>query len=75
MRTIHIQIPDSIEMDDNDLLMLVACSLYEKGRLSLGQAADLTGLSKTSFSELLGKYGVSIFNHPAEDLEKDVENA
>jgi len=28
--------------------------MYESGKLSLGQAADLAGLSKTAFSEILG---------------------
>ena len=55
--------------------MLVASTLYEKGKLSLGQAADLAGLTKRTFAELLGKYGVSIFNYPPSDLTRDVKNA
>jgi predicted HTH domain antitoxin len=49
--------------------------LYEQGKLSLGQAAELAGLSKRTFAELLSKYNVSIFNHPASDLTRDIENA
>jgi predicted HTH domain antitoxin len=55
--------------------MLVASRLYEQGRLSLGQAAELAGLSKRTFAELLGNYNVSIFNFPASDLSRDVANA
>ncbi len=55
--------------------MLVATQLYENGKLSLGQAAELVGMTKRTFSELLGKYGVSIFNYPASDLSSDVKNA
>jgi predicted HTH domain antitoxin len=49
--------------------------LYEKGKLSLGEAAELAGLSKRAFMDILGAYGVSIFNFPSSDLDRDVANA
>lgn len=55
--------------------MLIASKLYEKGKLSLGQAAELAGYSKRTFMELLKDYDVSIFNYPSSELEKDAENA
>jgi len=55
--------------------MLLAVKLYEQAKLSLGEAADLAGLSKKKFTESLGKYDVSVFNFPASDLAKDVNNA
>ncbi|MCG8385963.1 MAG: UPF0175 family protein [Cytophagales bacterium] len=55
--------------------MILASKLYEEGKLSLGQAAELVGLTKRTFSELLGKYNVSLFNYPASDLSSDVNNA
>lgn len=54
MKTLTINIPDSLELDSNEVAMLVATRLYEKGKLSLGQAAELVGLSKRAFAELLG---------------------
>jgi predicted HTH domain antitoxin len=75
MRTINFKIPDSFELEDKEIAMIVASTLYEKGKLSLGQAAEMAGLSKRAFAELLGKYEVSIFNYPANDLSKDVKNA
>ncbi len=75
MKTLTLHIPDSIDLDDREVAMLVATRLYEVGKLSLGQAADLVGLSKRGFAELLGKYDVSIFNYPATDLARDVKNA
>jgi len=70
-----INLPDALEMDDRELLMIVAARLYEQGKLSLGQAAEVAGLTKRTFAELLGSYNVSIFNSPASDLSKDVANA
>ncbi len=62
-------------MDNNEVAMLVATRLYEQGKLSLGHAAEMAGLTKRTFAELLGRYNVSIFNYPASDLSRDVANA
>lgn len=75
MRTVNFKIPDNVDLDDNEIALLVASTLYEKGKLTLGQAADVAGLTKRAFAELLGKYEVSIFNFPPSDLARDVENA
>ncbi|MBP7478517.1 MAG: UPF0175 family protein [Chitinophagales bacterium] len=75
MKTILLNIPDSVELNDRDAKMLLASRLYEKGKLTLGQAADLVGLSKSTFMELLGDYDVPLLNHEIADLEKDIENA
>jgi predicted HTH domain antitoxin len=75
MRTIQINIPDSVEMSDYDLSMMVAAKLYEEQKLSSGQAAEMVGLSKRTFIELLGKYGVSIFSTSISDLHSDIANA
>ena len=40
-----------------------------------GQAADVAGLTKRSFAEMLGKYNISIFNSPVSDIAKDVAKA
>ena len=75
MRTITINLPETLEMDDREVMMSLAAKLYEDGKLSLGHAAELVSLSKRTFTELLGKYGVSVFNHPISDLSADVGNA
>ena len=73
--TLTLNLPDSIDLDNKDLSILLATRLYEQGKLSLGQAADLAGLTKRTFAELLAKYDISIFNFPASDIAKDVANA
>lgn len=75
MKTITIKLPETLEMDSAQFSMFVASKLYEQGKLSLGQAAETAGLSKRTFAELLGKYGVSIFNYPVSDLSKEIANA
>lgn len=75
MKEILINIPESVELNDMDAKMLLASRLYEKGRFTLGQAAEMVGLSKKAFMELLVNYDVSIINHPSTDLEDDIRNA
>ncbi len=75
MRTITIHIPDTVDLEEKEAKMFLAAKLYEKGRLSLGQAAQLVGYSKETFMELLGEFGVSIINYPVEELDQDIKNA
>jgi predicted HTH domain antitoxin len=75
MKTLTLNIPDSLEVSHRELAMLVSTRLYEQGKLSLGQAAEVAGLTKRTFAELLGNYDVSIFNFPASALSNDITNA
>ncbi len=75
MRTIQINIPDNIELNDYDFSMMIAAKLYEDKKLSSGQAAEVAGLSKRAFIELLGRYGVSVFSDSVSDLHSDIANA
>ena len=75
MRTIQLNIPDSIDLKDYDFSMIVAAKLYEDAKLSAGQAAEIVGLSKRAFIEMLGKYGVSVLSTSLEDLHSDIRNA
>ncbi|MFH1112939.1 MAG: UPF0175 family protein [Pseudomonadota bacterium] len=52
---------------------LLAAKLYELGRLSSGQAADLCGKGRVDFLLSLPGVGVSISNLRAEDAESELE--
>ena len=73
MKMMTLQIPDNL--DEREAKTMLAAKLYEKGSLSLGQAAEMAGYTKRTFMEVLGSYDVSIFNYSANDLENDVLNA
>lgn len=73
MKTLKLNLPDNI--DEKEAAQMLAAKLYEQGKLSLGQAAELVGLTKRVFAEMLGNYGVSIFNYPASEIPRDVRNA
>lgn len=58
-----------------EVSMILASRLYEDGKLSSGQGAQMTGLSKSAFLELLGKYNASVIGYDFDELERDLENA
>lgn len=65
-----IDLPVDITLQEARFLL--AAKLFEIGRLSLGQSAELADYSKATFMELLGKVGIPVFDYPAEDLEKEM---
>jgi predicted HTH domain antitoxin len=75
MRTIQLNIPDSVNLKDYDFSMIIAAKLYEDAILSSGEAAQIVGQSKRAFIEMLGKYGVSVFSTSISDLISDISNA
>lgn len=75
MKTLTVNLPDTLDLDDQEAVMLLATKLYEQGKLSLGQAAEVSDYSKRTFIELLGRYNVSIFNYDASELKNDIKNA
>ncbi len=72
---ITLNIPENVELKEFDFIVYVATKLYEDGLVTAGQAAEMAGLSKKSFVEIIGKYGVSLFSQSDEDLLNDIKNA
>ena len=58
-----------------ELRMAAAAKLYEMGKLSSGRAAELAGISRVSFLQAVGRYGVPVLDLNAEELETDAKNA
>lgn len=75
MKTILLTVPDFFELNEKETKLLIASRLYEQGKLSLGEGAELSGVSKRTFIELLGHYDVSVFNYSVQELKGDIENA
>ena len=75
MRTVNLNLPEYLDINETELKIILAGELYEREKLSLGQAADLAGLSKRAFIEIMGMYGFSVFSKSEEDLLSDIANA
>ncbi len=74
--TAYLEIPqdvlDSARMTVDQLMVELSVHLYEQGRLSLGKAHELAGLSIWEFRQLLGLRHIAP-HFEAEDLEQDLE--
>lgn len=75
MRTLTIHIPATVAIDDHEAKIALASILYERGKLTLGQAAELAECSKETFMQLLASYDVPLINHSPEELDEDIEHA
>jgi hypothetical protein len=75
MRGITLRVPDNGHGAAFDYAVYLASKLYEDAEMTAGQAADVAGLSKRTFIELMGKYGVSPFSVHTTDLSNDIANA
>ena len=73
MQTITITLPDNAELDAKQTVKFLASKLYESGKISLGQAADMAGLTKVAFAEILADFGVSLINYPVTEMKRDAE--
>lgn len=75
MKRISLDLPENLDLKQQDIAMLVAAKLYEQGKVTLGEGAAMVGMTKRTFIEMLGQYHVSLFNQSAGDIAHDVENA
>ncbi len=71
MKHLILNIPDNLNLNERETKRFLAAKMYEIGKLSLGQSAELAGLSKVAFSEILADYDVSIINYPPSDIIQD----
>ncbi|MFD2570355.1 UPF0175 family protein [Spirosoma soli] len=74
MKTLTITLPDNLDIEEFEAKMLFAGQLYQRGKVTLGQAADIVGISKRAFMEIMGRFGFSIFNYSVEDLKHELGN-
>lgn len=70
MNALEVQLPQDISIEEARLLLMI--ELFEMGKLSIGQAAELAGYSKPTFIELLGKLDIPLINYPPEELEQEL---
>ena len=57
-----------------NIRLMAALKMFELGKISMGKAAELAGMSKTEFLETCGRYKVSIFNYNDEEAVQELKN-
>jgi predicted HTH domain antitoxin len=72
MKSLILNVPEDLDFDSKEMTIFLAAKLYEDGKLSLSKAAETAGMSYRDFLDILSSFGVSIFNYPATDLDRDL---
>ncbi len=67
------QILQDIKMTAQELAIEIAVYLYEKQKLSMGQAKRFCGLDHISFQKALAQHNVYI-HYEMEDVQQDLKN-
>ena len=57
---------------ESHIRLMAALKMFELGKVSSGKAAQLAGMSRVEFLETCDRYRVSVFNYPAEELEREI---
>jgi predicted HTH domain antitoxin len=74
--TVHLQLPRDLlgALDVPELGLearlreLIALELFREGRISAGKGAELLGISKYAFVQLLSRHGLNYFTESPEEL-------
>lgn len=80
METFSVEYPesilDSLHMSEReferDARMAMAVKLFDAGKLTSGQAADLVGMPRVQFLYDLGRWGVSALQTLEDELTNDL---
>jgi predicted HTH domain antitoxin len=65
----------SKEALEQEFRFLLAVKLFELRRLSLGKAAQLSGMSKINFMNEMGRLGVAVINLDDDQIKDELKNA
>ena len=71
MKNLVLHITDNLDLTETETRRFLAAKMFEIGKLSLGQAADLACMSKLAFSEILSDFNVSLINYNSSDVLRD----
>lgn len=71
MTTLTLQVPDSLEENHEDTVRFLAAKLYESGKLTLGQAAEMVDMKKWDFAGILINYNVHYLDASAASAIND----
>ena len=68
---LEVALPPFVQKEDARLLLAV--KLFETGRLSFGQAAEMARMSKRGFLDTLGEMGVPVASYPEAGLAAELD--
>lgn len=71
-----LQIPDEIlraaGLDEQGMMLELACRLFDMNRLPLTQAARLAGIERSEFEDALHNRSIPIYRYDQSDFHEDM---
>ena len=82
MKTVSIQLPETafsaLRKDPQELAremrIVAAVKWYDLGEISQGQAAEIAGLNRAEFINILSRYKVSPFQYSVAEVMEEIAN-
>ncbi len=80
MVTVTVEIPhELVDADDMpqlgvDLRRLWAIEQVRLRRIGIGRAANVAGMPRAAFMQLLGSHGVPVIDYPVDDLKQELSD-
>ncbi|MCD4818540.1 MAG: UPF0175 family protein [Candidatus Cloacimonetes bacterium] len=71
---IILQLNESIAEFKCEILNSIAIEFYNKGKLTLGKAAELANLCKKDFIKLLSNNNSSLFNWDEKEIKNEMDS-
>ncbi len=70
----ELKLPKTLidDVSEDELKLYLAIMLYKERKISIGQAAKLSGLTQLDFMYELGKHKESFTNITAQELEEEL---
>jgi predicted HTH domain antitoxin len=74
VRFLELKLPKTLidDITESELKLYIAIMLYRERKISVGQAAKLSGLTQLDFLYELGKHRASFTNINEEELEEEL---
>jgi predicted HTH domain antitoxin len=71
---LELKLPKTLidDVSEDELKLYLAIMLYKERKISIGQAAKLSGLTQLDFMYELGKHKESFTNITAQELEEEL---
>jgi predicted HTH domain antitoxin len=71
---LSIDVPWGTHVTEADAKILFAAALFQAGKLSLGKASEVAGLSYRTFYEILQHYSIPVVSYTEDQVRAEIEN-